>query len=123
VSQWRWERRLEQRFGFADPTVFDDLREEDERRDHAYARMRVRDILIYPLIIGVLAAGLITAARVLTGAHLADAAAGTYALGGLVALVDIAAKFIHRRDARRTLTARRSPGDVSARGSRAGRDS
>jgi hypothetical protein len=113
VGQYRWERRLEQRFGFADPTVFDDLREEDERYMRSYARLRTRDILVYPPIAGILTAGLITATCVLAGAELATAAAGSGAIGGLVALVDIAAKFIRRRGARRDLAARRSADQAS----------
>ena len=61
VDLWRLERWLA--LGFADPTVFDDLREQDERNERTYARLRTRDILIYPPIICALGAGLVTAAR------------------------------------------------------------
>jgi hypothetical protein len=53
----------------------------------------------------------VTAARVLRGGDLATAAASSYAIAGLAALVDIAAKFIRRRGARRDLAVRRSTED------------
>jgi hypothetical protein len=121
VDLMRIERWLEQRFGFVDRGL-DDRREEDEREERTYARLRTRDILVYPPIICALGAGLVTVARVLTGADLATAAADTYAIGGVVALVDIAAKLIRRRSARRDLAAHSSTDVSRSVGSRTGED-